>query len=51
MAINHEPREDTIKRLIRIHQEQVAKFNTTKENEIKVTDEKKEPSAWLERTG
>ncbi|KAH6949638.1 hypothetical protein DER45DRAFT_472990, partial [Fusarium avenaceum] len=51
MAINHEPREDAVKRLIRIHQEQVAKFNAAEEDEIKVADEKKEPSAWLERTG
>ncbi|RFN54793.1 putative ATP-dependent dna helicase q1 [Fusarium flagelliforme] len=50
-AINHEPREDAVKRLIRIHQEQVDKFNAAEEDEIKVADEKKEPSAWLERTG
>jgi hypothetical protein len=50
-AINHEPREDAVKRLIRIHQEQVNRFNTAEEVEIKVADEKKEPSAWLERTG
>ncbi|KAG4277085.1 hypothetical protein FPRO04_14179 [Fusarium proliferatum] len=51
IAINHEPREDAVKRLIRIHQEQVAKFNAAEEDEINVADEKKEPSAWLERTG
>ncbi|EWY79397.1 hypothetical protein FOYG_17442 [Fusarium oxysporum NRRL 32931] len=36
---------------MRLHQEQVNKFNAAEEDEIKVADEKKEPSAWLERTG
>ncbi|KAF9766700.1 hypothetical protein IL306_000854 [Fusarium sp. DS 682] len=36
---------------MRVHQEKVDKFNAAEEDEIKVADEKKEPSAWLERTG
>ncbi|RKK64105.1 hypothetical protein BFJ69_g16792 [Fusarium oxysporum] len=36
---------------MRVHQEQVDRFNAAEEDEIKVADEKKEPSAWLERTG
>ncbi|VTT59515.1 unnamed protein product [Fusarium fujikuroi] len=43
--------EDAAAKLMRLHQEQVNKFNAAEENEIKVADEKKEPSAWLERTG
>ncbi|KAG6979012.1 ATP-dependent DNA helicase Q-like 3 [Fusarium oxysporum f. sp. conglutinans] len=50
-AINHEPREDAAAKLMRLHQEQVNKFNAAEEDEIKVANEKKEPSAWLERTG
>lgn len=50
-AINSEPRDGIIKRLIKVHQEQVDKFNAAEEDEIKVANEKKELSAWLERTG
>ncbi|KAG7405836.1 hypothetical protein Forpe1208_v014518 [Fusarium oxysporum f. sp. rapae] len=47
----NEPRDGIIKRLIKVHQEQVDKFNAAEEDKIKVANEKKEPSAWLERTG
>ncbi|KAF5000587.1 hypothetical protein FDECE_11185 [Fusarium decemcellulare] len=43
--------ENAITRIMRLHNEQVNKFNTEGEEDIKVADEKKEPSAWLERTG
>ncbi|KAF5574050.1 uncharacterized protein FSUBG_14077 [Fusarium subglutinans] len=43
--------EDVAAKIIRLHQEQVDKFNAAEEDEIKVADEKKELSAWLERTG
>lgn len=36
---------------MRIHREQVERFNTAEEEEIKVADEKKELNAWVERTG
>ncbi|RGP58413.1 hypothetical protein FSPOR_11888 [Fusarium sporotrichioides] len=55
-ALNHPVRgseggEDAAAKLMRLHQEQVDKFNAAEEDEIKVADEKKEPSAWLERIG
>jgi hypothetical protein len=43
--------EDAAARFMRLRKEQVGKFNAAEEEEIKVADEKKEPSAWLERTG
>ncbi|KAH7116672.1 hypothetical protein B0J13DRAFT_653302 [Dactylonectria estremocensis] len=46
-----EPNESVIERLMRIHRKQVERFNAAEEEEIKVADEKKEPNAWVERTG
>src|SRR3569833_2820161 len=46
-----EAAEDVVARIKRIHQEQTAKFEAAGKELIRVADEKKEPNAWVERTG
>src|SRR3569833_206510 len=50
-AAKFEAAEDVVASIKRIHQEQTANFEAAGKELIRVADEKKEPNAWVERTG